>query len=232
MINLNIKQFTKIAILLLSVLFIQSCASFRAPHKKDLKKISKKSKNANMPRYVNFDKKSYSNDSYVIANMIAIVQPELEKANRNTIASQISVAIKKYKVEPQIIVAIIDTESDFKADKVSSTGDLSVAQINVEVWNKEFIRMKMPPLIKEKIKHDQAYAIMKMAEIINILKKRYEKKDRRWYARYHSNTHKYKSEYLHKLEIRMKMLAASRGLSNRLAQVDKPTLKKSPGTFL
>ncbi|MBC7537748.1 MAG: transglycosylase SLT domain-containing protein [Bacteriovorax sp.] len=218
MINLSTKKLTHMANILLTVLFLQSCSSVKTVPRKEHKRISKKIKSSLPPKFENFDRKPYPNEAFVIANMIAIVQPELDEEERDTVASQISLAIKKYKVEPQIIVAIIDTESDFKADKVSSTGDLSVAQINVDVWNKEFLRMKKPIMIKEKIKCDQEYALMKMAEILNIIKKRYEKKDRRWYARYHSNTHKYKSEYLHKLEIRMKMLATSTDLNTQVAQ--------------
>jgi PBP1b-binding outer membrane lipoprotein LpoB len=219
MINLTTKQLTKAAILLLTVFFLQSCSSVKTlPKKEGHKKIAKRIKSSLPPKFENFDRKPYPNEAFVIANMISVVQPELDEEERDTIASQISMAIKKYKVEPQIIVAIIDTESDFIANKVSSTGDVSVAQINVEVWNKEFIRMKKPPMIKEKIKIDQEYALMKMAEILNIIKKRYEKKDRRWYARYHSNTHRYKSEYLHKLEIRLKMLATSTDLNTQIAQ--------------
>ncbi|MDD4972913.1 MAG: transglycosylase SLT domain-containing protein [Bacteriovorax sp.] len=214
-------QLTKAATLLLAVFFLQSCSSVKTlPKKERHNNITKKIKSSLPPKFENFDRKPYPNEAFVIANMISVVQPELDEEERDTIASQISLAIKKYKIEPQIIVAIIDTESDFRADKISITGDLSVAQINVEVWNKEFIRMRKLPMIKEKIKMDQEYALMKMAEILNIIKKRYAKKDRRWYARYHSNTHRYKNEYLHKLEIRLKMLATSADLNTQIAQTN------------
>lgn len=170
------------------------------------------------PVFENFDREPFANEAFVIANMISVVQPELDEEQRDTIASQISIAIKKYDIEPQIMVAIIDTESNFNSEKVSSTGDLSLAQINVEVWNKEFIRLKIAPMIKKQIMVDQEYAIMKMAEILSIIKKRNEKLDRRWYARYHSNTPEYKIDYLHKLEIRLKMLATSSELKNQIAQ--------------
>ncbi|MDO9183944.1 MAG: transglycosylase SLT domain-containing protein [Bacteriovorax sp.] len=218
MINLAPKQLPKAATLFLSLLFVQSCSSVKTLPKKEPKKLSKSIRTSLPPKFANFDRKPYPNEAFVVANMIAVVEPDLDEEERDTIASQISMAIKQYKVEPQIIVAIIDTESNFQADKVSSTGDVSVAQINVEMWNKEFIRMKKPLLIKEKIKIDQEYALLKMAEILNIIKKRYEKKDRRWYARYHSNTHRYKRNYLHKLEIRLKMLATSTDLNAQIAQ--------------
>lgn len=159
----------------------------------------------------NFDRVYVPNEAPLISHMISIVQPELEVNARNKIANDIHHAIKKYKVEPQIVVSLIDTESNFSYSKISTTGDLSLGQLNVEVWNKEFKRMKLPLIDKTKlVTEDQAYAMEKMAQILSIIKKRYAKKDRRWYARYHSNTKKYKMDYLKKIEVRMKMLAQSR----------------------
>lgn len=165
-------------------------------------------------KFGNFDKVFIPNEAPLIAQMISIVQPELNTNARNKIANDIFHAIKKYKVEPQIVVALIDTESNFKYNTVSTTGDLSLGQVNVEVWNLEFARLKMPLIKKELlITEDQSYAMEKMAQILSILKTRHAKKDRRWYARYHSNTTKYKMDYLRKIEIRMKMLAEARILS-------------------
>lgn len=162
-------------------------------------------------KFGNFDKVYIPNEAPLIAQMISIVQPELEINSRNKIANDIHHAIKKYKVEPQIVVSLIDTESNFKYSMVSSTGDLSLGQVNVEVWNQEFERMKLPLIKKELlVSEDQGYAMEKMAQILSILKSRHAKKDRRWYARYHSNTTKYKMDYLRKIEIRMKMLANAR----------------------
>lgn len=159
-------------------------------------------------QFGNFDRVFVPNDVAVISQMIEAVQPELEMNARNKIATNISDAIKKHKVEPQIIISLIDTESNFKYYKVSSTGDLSLAQINVEVWNQEFKRMKQPLIQKEKlVTEDQAYAMEVMAKILHTLKSRHGKRDRRWYARYHSNTTKYKMDYLRKIEVRMKLLS-------------------------
>jgi hypothetical protein len=239
--NLISKNLKKSSLLLLTILFVESCSSTKPIPELVVKNIEPTSpefivakpvpfKGYNKfcsevatslpPIFQNFDKKPYANDAFVIANMIAVVQPELDEQERDTIASQMSVAIKKYNIEPQVFVAIIDTESNFQADKVSSTGDLSLAQINVKVWNKEFNRMNLPLMVKEKVKEDQEYALEKMAQILNIIKQRYEKTDRRWYARYHSNTHKYKTDYLHKLEIRLEMLASSTELKNQIAQAE------------
>lgn len=172
----------------------------------------KKNKNKfSLQKLGNFDKVHIPNEAPVISQMISIVQPELEINMRNKIANDIHRAIKKYKVEPQIIVALIDTESDFQYNKVSTTGDLSLGQVNVEVWNAEFKRLKQPLIVKDKLIHeDQAYAMETMARILSILKTRHAKKDRRWYARYHSNTTKYKHDYLRKIEIRMKLMSDAR----------------------
>lgn len=217
MANLTHKNILRAALIVLAMLFIQSCSSL-APSKKVTQKKKKSSS-----RYANFDRKNFPNDAVVISNMISIVQPELESDECDSIATSMSKALRKHKIEPQIMVAIIDTESNFRHDVVSSTGDLSLAQINVEVWNKEFARLNRELINREKLKQDQEYAMTKMAEILKILKKRFEYKDRKWYARYHSGTRQYKSEYLHKLDIRLKRLAMSpllnkSSIDNRVAQ--------------
>lgn len=174
----------------------------------------------------NFDKVHIPNEAPLISQMISIVQPELDINNRNKIANDIHHAIKKYKVPAQIIVALIDTESNFMYNKVSTTGDLSLGQINVEVWNAEFKRLKQPLIDKSKlVTEDQSYAMEQMARILSVLKNRHAKKDRRWYARYHSNTTKYKHDYLSKIEIRMKLMADSRMItaSNKAIALSTPS---------
>lgn len=153
-----------------------------------------------------FDKLHVPNKPPIIAKMISVLNPRFNLAERNDVAIKIYQALQKYKIAPQIVVAIIDTESNFNHELVSSTGDLSLAQVNVNVWNKEFLRMNLPTINPEKLKTDKAYSLEIMARILSILKTRYEKKDRRWYARYHSKTKKYKRNYLTKLESRMRLL--------------------------
>jgi hypothetical protein len=172
------------------------------------------------PKYEDFDKRAYPNEAFIIANMISVVQPELRPKDRDTIAEYISIASKKFNIEPQIIVSIIDTESNFNENVVSNTGDYSLAQINISMWNREFTRMKMPLMKQEHVESDTRYAIKKMAEILSIIKKRHEKRDPKWYARYHSNTGKYKNDYISKLQMRMKMLATSKNLNNQIAQLE------------
>jgi hypothetical protein len=99
-----------------------------------------------------FDRVHVPNRSSVIARMITVLKPDFTEARINEIAAKIHSALNKYKIEPQIVVAIIDTESDFDHTLISSTGDLSMAQVNVDIWNKEFDRMNLHPIKAEKLK--------------------------------------------------------------------------------
>ena len=125
---------------------------------------------------------------------------------RKRYAVLISLASKKYDIDPRIIISILKTESDFKQQAVSHTGDYSVAQINFKIWSKNFNKMDRAPLKYEKLIEDEAYSIFRMAEILHILKKEHSKKDVHWFARYHSNTPKYKNVYIKKLQVSLKKL--------------------------
>lgn len=143
-----------------------------------------------------------------LARMIKKVQPELNEIARNRIAKNIFQAANKNKVDPLLMIAIIDTESNFAGSKVSSTGDLSMAQINTNVWNKEFSRLGRQKISDYRLKKDEVYALNKMAEILGILKIRHANKDVNWYARYHSHTKKHKIDYREKVELRLRMIAS------------------------
>ena len=197
-------------IILVSTLTIGVCSLVKD---KSTKIDSIKISNVYNDQFGDFDKVHIPNKSPVIAKMISVLNPEFSSAKSNEVAVKIHQAFAKYKIEPQIIVAIIDTESNFNHELVSSSGDLSMAQVNVEVWNKEFMRMNLNLIEASKLKIDQAYSLEVMAQILQILKNRYEKKDRRWYARYHSKTKKHKREYLTKLEFRLKLLEKSQLLA-------------------
>ena len=144
----------------------------------------------------------------IISKMISVIQPEMKKSDRNRIAYSLYTTTKKYKVDPKLMIAIIGTESDFVNSKVSTTGDLSMAQINTTVWNKEFVRLGLDKLNPKRLKKDEAYALGKMAEILNILKARHGKKDNQWFARYHSQTKKHKNEYSVKVEKRLRKISS------------------------
>lgn len=143
-----------------------------------------------------------------LSKMIAAIQPGLKEHNRKRIATALYKTAKNHKLDPKIMIAIISTESDFENSRVSPTGDLSLAQINIEIWNKEFSRLGLKQLNKKLLKTNEAYALNKMAEILNIIKSRHAKNDNKWFARYHSHTKKYKDIYNLKLEKKLRMIAS------------------------
>lgn len=173
-------------------------------------------------QFGDFDRAPVPNKPVVIAKMMKTLQPSMSKVQKNKLSLKMHQVLAKYDIAPQIVVSIIDTESNFNQDAVSSTGDLSMAQVNVEVWNREFARLNRPLIDSEKLKKDEVYALETMAEILTLLKNRYEKTDRRWYARYHSKSKKFKGLYLEKLERRMKKLEDSNVISFK--KTSKPRL--------
>lgn len=220
----------KNTLVLLSCLLLQSCGSlsqmdkslfsFKRWQTKEKKSVVTKTKYTFKDTFSSFDKEHITNDADIISNMIQIVQPELDAQTRTRYATDIHLALKKFNIAPQIMISIIDVESDFQYTKISSTGDLSIAQINPDIWNKEFAWMKKPLIDPNKLTTmKQTYAMEKMAKILSVLKTRHEKKDRRWYARYHSNTGKLKHTYLKKIDQRMKMLAKA-NVHQKTKQID------------
>lgn len=141
-----------------------------------------------------------------VAKMIHRLQPKISVKKRIDVATLINKTAKKYKISPKILVAIIDTESSFDKNMISETGDISMAQINVEIWNEEFSRLNMPLIDKDKLRMDVKYSLEVMGEIMHLLKRRYAHRDRKWFARYHSGNKKYKQIYLAKVENRLAMI--------------------------
>lgn len=160
-----------------------------------------------------FDQVPVANNVAVINQLINSLDPKLSPEKKKTIAKKIQKTLIKYPLPPQVVLAIIDTESNFRQEAISSTGDLSMAQINPDVWNKEFERLKMPLIDSDRLKADVSYSLEVMAKILTLLKKRHAKTDRRWYARYHSGTKKYKEAYLSKIEVRMKKMEMNQSLA-------------------
>lgn len=143
-----------------------------------------------------------------ISKMITVIQPDLKKNNVHRIAKYLSKITKNYKVDPKLMIAIIATESNFINNKISSTGDISIAQINTKVWDAEFDRLGLEKLNSKRLVNDDNYALKEMAIILNIIKDRHAKTDRLWFARYHSHNKKYKDIYCLKIKKRMKILAS------------------------
>lgn len=131
---------------------------------------------------------------------------KLPDRERLRFATLITLSCKKYEIDPRIMVSILKVESDFRQKAVSNTGDYSVAQINFKIWAKNFRKMDKDPLHFQRLKDDDAYAIFRMGEILHDLQTNFSKKDEFWFARYHSNTPKFKNLYIKKLQSNLKKL--------------------------
>ena len=77
----------------------------------------------------------------LVSQMITRVRPRLLPKKKYKIAESLSTIANKYKIDPRIVVAMVDAESEFEQSRVSPTGDISIVQINPYVWSKEFERI-------------------------------------------------------------------------------------------
>lgn len=124
---------------------------------------------------------------------------KMDTVKLNSIAWSIYKTSQKYNINPEIMTSIIMVESSFNQSAVSSTGDISIVQINYKVWSKEAKRLGWK-IDRERLKKDSNYAIDCMGKILNYLQVRYAKKDKVWYARYHSKTPSHKMAYSSRIQ--------------------------------
>lgn len=141
------------------------------------------------------------NKQDVISAISDIVSPYIkEKHKVQKIAESIFEAAQDRKVDYLLFLSIMKVETTtFNQDAISSTGDLSIAQIKPEVWSQEFERLGKDPLDVSRLKKDASYAIDRMGEILEIQTK-HKNKDPYWYARYHSKTPTRKLRYAKKVQ--------------------------------
>lgn len=140
-------------------------------------------------------------DDDIINSIADVVSPYVkDKSKVEKIANAILETSKERKVDYLLFLSIMKVETTtFNQNAISSTGDVSIAQIKPEVWTKEFERLGREPLDVKRLKSDSSYAIDRMGEILEIQNK-YRKKDPVWYARYHSKTPEYKNAYAAKVQ--------------------------------
>lgn len=159
-----------------------------------------------------------SNKALNLAKAIKTLSPHISDEKTLVIAKLIEKHSKNYNIDGPLMLAIIQTESNFNTLAKSSTGDFSLAQINYKIWNQELIRLKKEPLDFKKLKTCPDYALKRMAEILQILSIRYEE-DPQWYARYHSKTLKLKKKYAKKVNTHLETI-------NNLLIAEKEISKK------
>jgi hypothetical protein len=149
-----------------------------------------------------------------IVTIISEVYGKQPNDNIRLIASAIAKETESHHLDYKMMLSIIKVESSFDQSTVSSSGDLSVAQVNYEHWDPEFKRLHYPKLDKEKLKTDISYSVKIMADILSILKKRHQK-DALWYARYHSGTPSKKIAYAHKVSNELHLIESNEVLNSK-----------------
>ena len=130
---------------------------------------------------------------------------KLAKPVRRALGRVIVQKALERQIKPSLVASIIAVESRFRLDAYNRSGDYSLAQINYSIWSKEFKRLEMESLSKQKLITDVNYAIEIMVKILEILKKRHSAIDEEWYLRYHSGTPFYKKRYKKRLDKALKV---------------------------
>lgn len=102
---------------------------------------------------------------------------------------------RRRNIDYRILLSILFTESSFNQSAKSNTGDVSVAQINIKTWTKAFPQYGYEPLDVKRLKADPAYAVKRMADVLDIYYKHRKPDDKIWFATYHSKTGDFKTAY-------------------------------------
>lgn len=129
--------------------------------------------------------------------------------NLDLIAKAVVEASDDKDLDYKLMIAIMKVESDFRQHVVSSTGDISVAQIRYETWSEDLWKVKKIKLDRNRLKKDPKYAIQMMSEVLDVLRQRHADKDPHWYARYHSRTLTLKVPYMKKLHAQIEHINKS-----------------------
>lgn len=141
-----------------------------------------------------------------IRNMIFKITDIRNNKHLDNLSFSIWKATYSRHLSAKLVVAIIDAESDFKQASVSKTGDISIAQINPKVWNKELKRRHKKLFNMKLLRKSEDYAIKCMTSILKELHDKFGKKDKYWYCRYHSKNHKSKMFYLKRIKAKLKLI--------------------------
>lgn len=138
----------------------------------------------------------YENKVKSIYNSIVKLKPSIKFDEAKNLSQIIYSASEEFGIDYKIICTIINIESLFIQEAISSTNDISLAQISVNHWKND---KRLSKKGKDRLKYiskDPTQAIYVQAEILKILKDTYEKDDPRWFLRYHSSTKSLKDKYM------------------------------------
>ena len=170
-------------------------------------------------------------ETQLIKDSIKILAPNTSEARRQKLAVAIHWSSQQYQIHPQVILAIIGVESDFR-QITNSHGDISLIQINFDIWDREFKRLGRKPLNKARLKRFPSYGIMRGTEILRIYKDRAHPLDPYWFTLYHSTTEKLRTRYLTKVKSKLSQIEHLWLLSPKNLFISKNNLPTPPKTVI
>lgn len=117
---------------------------------------------------------------------LTLLNPKLDNWSAIKKAVSITQISEKYDVNWKLITAILFQESSLQDDPQGCLRghcgpDKGIGQVRISVWQKE-LNLNVKQLLV-----DSDYAIKTTGKIINYYKKRFGKKELKWYSRYHSS---------------------------------------------
>lgn len=136
---------------------------------------------------------------------VEALQPHIDRRRAVSVSQDVDAASSRYGVDPQLLVAIVRQESNFRSgikqcwvhhprSGTVITCDYGLAQIN-EFWIGHW------HLDADKLLNDDRYNLMVAARILRMLARLYrEDEPLNWYGRYHSATPSLRAEYEDKLQ--------------------------------
>ena len=166
-----------------------------------------------------------------ISPIIQSLNPHISEKDADKYGKLIEDYSVRYGIDWKIIVAIIYQESNFKLDAAncSNSGCQDFGMVQINFRNIKRLKLNMGKLLT-----DPEYNIFAMSEMLIDLKKRFSKKDKRWFARYHSSTPSFKSIYYRMLKKHFKdierILDEQKKDNNRRQRSYVPTLQE--GVFI
>lgn len=136
------------------------------------------------------------------AEYIATLRPKMRAAEVVSLANSINVCAESRKLDPMVMVAIIEKESGFRKGLKACwphakkpgviTCDRGLAQVN-ELWIRKW------KLDEDRLQNDSTYNVCVQARILAAIKKESGSTDPNWVGRYHSKTPSKKLRYMNKI---------------------------------
>jgi hypothetical protein len=138
-------------------------------------------------------------DTKVIEDSIQTLQPKLNSEKVKILAKILKEYEKQTKTNWRIYLAILFQESSLRVDptkcknNIESCRDFGIGQVAYKYWGKPL------KVNKHKALTDLEYSVALSIQVLENYRKKYAKKDRYWYTRYHSNTPKLRKRYLKRI---------------------------------